>query len=199
MSPAAGARNFASPLEARCGAPGVWPAPSRGAQPSRLLAQGWWLQPTLSRSNLSRPREPGEREHSSSHPPFSKASGSLEPGGEQHQLHPDGIGRGFLKGGELCCTCRPGSLAVSAKVLLPDPNDPQEPEPLVRSVATGSPPVSPSLPTEAKADPWDKGCLSSPHSAPHTGAAMVPSQPLERVPVLLAPTEWGQPAWPPQG
>lgn len=51
-SPAAGARNFTSPLEGCCGAPGAWPAPSRGARPPQLLARGWWLQPTLSWSNL---------------------------------------------------------------------------------------------------------------------------------------------------
>lgn len=129
VSPAAGARNFASSLETHCRAPGVWPAPSLGAQPPRLLAQGWWLQPTLSWSNLSQPHEPRERERSSSYPPFSKASGSLEPGGEQHQLHLDGTGRGFLKGGELWSTCWPGFPVVSVKVLLPDPNDLQKPQP----------------------------------------------------------------------
>lgn len=171
MSPAAGARNFTSPTETRCGTPGVRPAPSRGARPPRLLARGWWLQPTLSWSN---PRRPGERERSASQPPFSKASGSLEPGGEQHQLHLDGTGRGFLKGGELWCTCRPGSPAVSAKVPLPDPDD--LPGAAVPAVVCGrwQLPASRSLPTGVRADPWD---CPQPHSAPGTGQPRSPVSP----------------------
>lgn len=120
----------------------------------------------LSWSNPSRPRGPGEQERSSSHPPFSKASGSPEPGGEQHQLHLDGTGRGFPKGGELSSPCRTGSPAASAKVLPLDPNDPQEPQPPLRS-------VSPSLPTEVRAEPQDKAAC--PHRAlPWTRGSRAP-------------------------
>lgn len=69
----------------------------------------------------------------------------LEPGEEQHQLHLDGTDRGWLRVGG--CGARAGQAfqRFSSKILLPDTNKPQEPQPPPRSVATRAPPVSPSL------------------------------------------------------